>query len=96
MAAVLVTNMANPGRQMRHLRIGEVRGNCGRTERISLYQLREGGLLNLNEDFKSFHDALADVSLRSAQNHGSVHGAAIERYRGARTRARMLHHHNTF
>ena len=36
----------------------------------------------MDEDVKSFGDALADLSLRSDQNHGSVHGAAIERYRG--------------
>jgi AraC family transcriptional regulator len=38
--------------------------------------------LNIDEDSKSFDDVLADLSLRSAQNHRSVHGAAIERYRG--------------
>jgi AraC family transcriptional regulator len=36
----------------------------------------------MDEDVKSFGDAQADLSLRSDQNHGSVHGAAIERYRG--------------
>ena len=36
----------------------------------------------MDEDFKSFDDVLADLSLRSAQNHGSVHGTAIERYCG--------------
>ena len=37
----------------------------------------------MNEDFKSLDDVLADLSLRSVQNHGSVHGVAIQRYRGA-------------
>src|SRR5262245_26338453 len=49
---------------------------------------REGGLLNIGEDFKSFDDVLADLSLRSAQNQGSVRGAAIERYRGAPNESR--------
>lgn len=37
----------------------------------------------MDEHFKSFDDFLADLSLRSAQNPGSVRGAAIQRYRGA-------------
>lgn len=37
----------------------------------------------MDEDFKSFDDAVANLSLRSTQNHGSVHGAAIERYCGS-------------
>jgi AraC family transcriptional regulator len=36
----------------------------------------------MDEDLKSFDCVLADLSLRSAQNHGSVRGAAIDRYRG--------------
>src|SRR5262249_38230359 len=36
----------------------------------------------MDEEFKSFDDVLADVSLRSAENHQSVRGAAIARYRG--------------
>ena len=36
----------------------------------------------MDENIKSFDDAVADLSLRSAQNDGSVHGAAIERYFG--------------
>ena len=39
--------------------------------------------MNIDEDSKSFDDVLADLSLRSAENHRSVHGVAIERYRGA-------------
>ena len=39
--------------------------------------------MNMHEDTKLFDDVLADLSLRSAPNHGSVRGAAIERYRGA-------------
>src|SRR5262249_16117359 len=35
-----------------------------------------------DEDFKSSDAMLADLSLRSAENHGPVRGAAIERYRG--------------
>ena len=35
-----------------------------------------------NENFKSCDGVLADLSLRSAQNHGPVRGAAIEPYRG--------------
>src|SRR5262249_36863209 len=35
-----------------------------------------------NGDFKSCDGVLADLSLRSAENHGPVRGAAIERYRG--------------
>jgi AraC family transcriptional regulator len=38
--------------------------------------------LNIDEDLKSFDNVLADLSLRSAQNDGSLHGAAIERLRG--------------
>jgi AraC family transcriptional regulator len=41
-----------------------------------------GALLNKDEDFQSCDDVVADLSLRSARNHGSVHGAAIERYGG--------------
>ena len=44
--------------------------------------------MNVDEDFKSFDDTLADLSLRSAQNHGPVRGAAIERYRGAPNESR--------
>jgi AraC family transcriptional regulator len=36
----------------------------------------------MDEEVKSFYDVLADVSLRAAQNHASLRGAAIERYRG--------------
>ena len=39
--------------------------------------------MSTNEDFKSFDDLLANLSLRSAENNRSVHGVAIERYRGA-------------
>jgi AraC family transcriptional regulator len=35
-----------------------------------------------------YDDFLADLSLRSAQNHGSVRGAAIERYRGVPNESR--------
>ena len=42
----------------------------------------------MDEDFKSFDDFLADLSLRSAQNTGSVHGAAIQRYRGGPNESR--------
>jgi len=38
--------------------------------------------LNTNENIKSCDGVLADLSLRSAENHGPVRGAAIERYRG--------------
>jgi AraC family transcriptional regulator len=38
--------------------------------------------LKIMGDFKSCDDVVADLSLRLAQNHGSVHGAAIERHRG--------------
>jgi AraC family transcriptional regulator len=38
--------------------------------------------LNIDEDFKSFDDVLADVSVRATENHRSAHGAAIERYHG--------------
>ena len=38
--------------------------------------------MNIDEDFKSFDDVLADLSLRSAENHRSIQGAGIERYRG--------------
>jgi len=34
------------------------------------------------EDVQLYDDFLADLSTRSAQNHGAVRGAAIERYRG--------------
>src|SRR5262245_65180129 len=44
---------------------------------------RQSDLMRINEDFKSFDDVLGALSVRSAQNHGSVRGAAIERYRGA-------------
>jgi AraC family transcriptional regulator len=44
--------------------------------------------LNIGEDFKSFDDVLADLSLRLAENDGSVRGAAIERYRGAPNESR--------
>src|SRR5262245_66189896 len=53
----------------------------GATEAVG--KASDGGLLNIHEDFKSFDDVLADVSRRSAQNHGLVCGATIERYRGA-------------
>jgi Transcriptional regulator containing an amidase domain and an AraC-type DNA-binding HTH domain len=33
-------------------------------------------------DVKLYDDFLADLSVRSAQNHGAVRGAALERYRG--------------
>ena len=36
----------------------------------------------MDENFKSCDGVLADLSLRSAENHGPVRGAAIERYRG--------------
>jgi AraC family transcriptional regulator len=36
----------------------------------------------MDGDFKSCDGVLADLSLRSAENHGPVRGAAIERYRG--------------
>jgi AraC family transcriptional regulator len=39
-------------------------------------------LLNMEEERKSFDGVVTELSLRSAQNHGSVRGAAIERYRG--------------
>src|SRR5215472_16899707 len=42
----------------------------------------ERGLLDTNESLKSCDGVLADLSLRSAENHGPVRGAAIERYRG--------------
>jgi AraC family transcriptional regulator len=38
--------------------------------------------LKIMEDYKSFDDVLVDLSVRSAENHGPVHGAAVERYRG--------------
>src|SRR5215467_3712590 len=38
--------------------------------------------MNMDENIKSFDDAVADLSLQSAQNDGAVHGAAIERYFG--------------
>jgi len=44
--------------------------------------------LNIDEDFKSFDDVLADLSQRSVQNHGWVRGAAIERYRGGPNESR--------
>ena len=34
------------------------------------------------QDVKLYDDFLADLSVRSAQNHGAVRGAALERYRG--------------
>ena len=36
----------------------------------------------MDEDFNSCDDVVADLSRRSARNHGSVHGVAIERHRG--------------
>ena len=54
-------------------------GRCGRSKSGTHRRER---LLNIDGDFKSFDDVLADLSLRSAENHRSVHGAAIERYRG--------------
>src|SRR5262245_22765963 len=44
--------------------------------------------MSTDEGCKLFDDVLADLSLRSAQNHGSVRGAAIERYRGAPNESR--------
>ena len=44
--------------------------------------------MNTNGDFKLYDDFLADLSVRSAQTHGAVRGAAIERYRGARNGGR--------
>jgi AraC family transcriptional regulator len=44
--------------------------------------------MNVDEDFKSFDDMLAGLSLRSAQIHKSVRGAAIERYRGGPSESR--------
>ena len=38
--------------------------------------------MNTNENIKSCDGVLANLSLRSAENHGPVRGAAIERYRG--------------
>jgi AraC family transcriptional regulator len=40
------------------------------------------------EDIKSFDDVVSSLSLRSAQDQGSVYGAAIERYRGAPNQGR--------
>jgi AraC family transcriptional regulator len=42
----------------------------------------------MDENLKSFDDVLADLSLRAARNHGSVRGAAIERYRGGPNESR--------
>jgi AraC family transcriptional regulator len=36
----------------------------------------------MDEHFTSFSDVLVDLAVRSAQDDGPVHGAAIERYRG--------------
>src|SRR5262245_40411651 len=43
--------------------------------------IEKGDPLNI-DGLKSCDGVLADLSLRSAENHGPVRGAAIERYRG--------------
>lgn len=39
--------------------------------------------MNTAGDFRLYDDFLADLSVRSAQDHGGARGAAVERYRGA-------------
>src|SRR5262249_20174159 len=53
----------------------------GEVERKQSRTLRKGYLLNMDL-LKSCDGGLADLTLRSAENHGPIRGAAIERYRG--------------
>jgi AraC family transcriptional regulator len=47
------------------------------------HRIGRGDVLNTAGNFKLYDDFLADLSVRTSQNHGAVRGAAVERYRGA-------------